>query len=76
MNKLASVKVITVVQVGNHRYSTSLPAAEEYALHACSKLWDKYRHKYVNGDDNEFYWEIRHRMIRRILPIFQRVLGA
>lgn len=72
------VKVITVVQIGNRRYAKSAIAAQEYSLHACFRIWDKYRARYVQktGSDHEFYWAVRERMARRIQPIFFKFLGA
>lgn len=70
-------KVIKVVQVGNRRFSTAKAAAQEFSGRSMD-IWQKHRVRYAAKgiDDNEKFWELRQRMERRTLPIFQRALSA
>lgn len=79
MNKIVPVKVVTVIQVGDRRYVNPKLAAAEYAAHATYRLFQKYRMKYAakhNGDRYGLATDLDERMYRRVLPIFQRMLGA
>lgn len=68
-------KVIKVVQVGNRRFSTAKAAAQEYSGRSID-LWQKYRGRYIHNSaqENEKFWELRQKMERRVLPIFERAL--
>lgn len=71
------VKVIPVIQVGNRRFSTAKAAADEYSGKSID-IWQKHRPRYGYHTvlENDKFWELRAKMARRVLPIFQRALSA